>query len=117
MCLYDLRGKRRIEALFCTDVQATPVELLQWVVRHWSVQVAFAEGRAHLGLETQRQWSEKRLLVSPRSSGTVLPCHCACVAVKLERADPRAGNGVVSQNRADLCRLFALGAWASLARP
>ena len=47
-----------MEAFFCTDVQATPVEILPWVVRRWSVEVAFEEGRAHLGLETQRQWSD-----------------------------------------------------------
>jgi hypothetical protein len=51
-------GKRRIEAFFCTDVQATPVEILQWVVMRWAVEVTFAEGRTHLGLETQRQWSD-----------------------------------------------------------
>lgn len=54
----DLMGKRRIEAFFCTDVQATPVEILQWVVMRWAVEVTFAEGRTHLGLETQRQWSD-----------------------------------------------------------
>jgi hypothetical protein len=33
------------------------VQILQWVVMRWSVEVTFEEGRAHLGLETQRQWS------------------------------------------------------------
>jgi hypothetical protein len=56
--VYDLMGKRRIEAFFCTDVQATPVEILQWVVMRWAVEVTFAEGRTHLGLETQRQRSD-----------------------------------------------------------
>jgi hypothetical protein len=54
----DLMGKRRIETFFCTGVQATPVEILQWVVMRWAVEVTFAEGRTHLGLETQRQWSD-----------------------------------------------------------
>ena len=27
----------------------------------WSVEVTFEEARAHLGLETQRQWSEKAI--------------------------------------------------------
>ena len=43
---------------FCTDLQATPVEMLPWVVMRWSVEVTFEEGRAHLGLETQWQWSD-----------------------------------------------------------
>jgi hypothetical protein len=54
----DPAGKLRMEAFFCTDVQATPVQILQWVVMRWSVEVAFEESRAHLGLETQRQWSD-----------------------------------------------------------
>jgi hypothetical protein len=54
----DPEGKLRMEAFFCTDLQATPVELLQWVVMRWSVEVTFKEARTHLGLETQRQWSD-----------------------------------------------------------
>jgi DDE superfamily endonuclease len=53
----DPAGKLRMEAFFCTDLQATPVHILQWVVMRWSVEVTFEESRAHLGLETQRQWS------------------------------------------------------------
>jgi hypothetical protein len=55
----DPAGKLRLEAFFCTDLEATPVEMLQWVVMRWSIEVAFEEGRAHLGLETQRQWSDQ----------------------------------------------------------
>jgi hypothetical protein len=54
----DPEGKLRMEAFFCTDLAATPVEILQWVVMRWSVEVTFEEARAHLGLETQRQWSD-----------------------------------------------------------
>jgi hypothetical protein len=54
----DPEGKLRMEAFFCTDLGATPMEILQWVVMRWSVEVTFEEGRAHLGLETQRQWSD-----------------------------------------------------------
>ena len=53
----DPEGKRRMEAFFCTDLEATPIDVLQWVVMRWSVEVTFEEARAHLGLETQRQWS------------------------------------------------------------
>jgi DDE superfamily endonuclease/Archaeal putative transposase ISC1217 len=53
----DPEGKLRMEAFFCTDLQATPEQILAWVVMRWSVEVTFEEIRAHLGLETQRQWS------------------------------------------------------------
>lgn len=54
----DPEGQLRLEAFFCPDLQATPVEILQGVVMRWSVEVTCEEGRAHLGLETQRQWSD-----------------------------------------------------------
>jgi DDE superfamily endonuclease len=57
----DPGGKLRTEAFFCTDLQATPVQILQWVVMRWSVEVTFEEGRVHLGLETQRQWSDQAI--------------------------------------------------------
>jgi hypothetical protein len=54
-------GKLRMESFFCTDLQATPVQILEWVVMRWSVEVTFEEARAHLGLETQRQWSDQAI--------------------------------------------------------
>jgi hypothetical protein len=57
----DPEGKLRMEAFFCTNLQATPVEILQWVVMRWSVEVTFEEARAHLGVETQRQWSDRAI--------------------------------------------------------
>jgi hypothetical protein len=57
----DPEGKLRMEAFFCTDLQATPVQILEWVVMRWSVEVTFEEGRALLGLETQRQWSDQSI--------------------------------------------------------
>jgi DDE superfamily endonuclease len=55
----DREGKLRMEAFFCTNLQATPVEILQWVVMRWSVEVTFEEARAYLGVETQRQWLDR----------------------------------------------------------
>src|SRR5206468_12695105 len=57
----DPEGQLRMEAFFCTDLQATPVQILEWVVMRWSVEVTFEEGRAQLGLETQRQWSDQAI--------------------------------------------------------
>lgn len=57
----DPEGKLRMETFFCTDLEATPVEILPWVVMRWSVEVTFEESRAHLGLETQRQWSDRAI--------------------------------------------------------
>jgi hypothetical protein len=51
----DPEGKLSDAAFFCTDLHATPEQILHWVVRRWSVEVTFEEARTHLGLETQRQ--------------------------------------------------------------
>jgi hypothetical protein len=57
----DPEGKRCLEAFFGTDLAATPEQILPWVVMRWSVEVTCEEGRAHLGLETQRQWSNQAI--------------------------------------------------------
>jgi hypothetical protein len=58
----DPEGKLRDEAFGCTKLDASPAEIIEWIVMRWSVEVTFEEGRAHLGMETQRQWSEKAIL-------------------------------------------------------
>ena len=57
----DPAGKLWDAAFFCTDLHATPEQILHWVVMRWSVEVTFEEARAHLGLETQRQWADKAI--------------------------------------------------------
>jgi hypothetical protein len=54
----DPQGKFKPQALLCTDPQATPVQILQWFVLRWQLEVTFHEVRTHLGVETQRQWSD-----------------------------------------------------------
>jgi DDE superfamily endonuclease len=54
----DPEGKLQDAAFCCTDLQATPQQILHWVVMRWSMEVTFEEARAHLGVETQRQWSD-----------------------------------------------------------
>jgi hypothetical protein len=57
----DPEGTLRLEAFFCTDLWATPVEILPWVVMRWSVEVTCEEARVHLGVETPRQWSDRAI--------------------------------------------------------
>jgi hypothetical protein len=54
----DPQGKLSDAAFFCTNLHALPEQILHWVVMRWSVEVTFEEARAHLGVETQRQWSD-----------------------------------------------------------
>jgi len=46
------------QALLCTDLACDPTQIVSWFVRRWSVEITFQEVRAHLGVETQRQWSD-----------------------------------------------------------
>ena len=36
-------------------------QILTWFVRRWTVEVTFEEARAHLGMETQRQWNDRAI--------------------------------------------------------
>jgi hypothetical protein len=54
----DLAKPDRAEAFFSTDVDLKPEQIIEWFVLRWSVEVTFEESRRHLGVETQRQWSD-----------------------------------------------------------
>lgn len=48
--------------LLCPDHHADPAQIIGWCVWRWHVEITFHEGRAHRGVETQRQWSDVALL-------------------------------------------------------
>lgn len=54
----DPQGVFEPQALLCTDQNADPAQIIAWFVLRWQVEVTFHEVRAHLGVETQRQWSD-----------------------------------------------------------
>jgi hypothetical protein len=54
----DPSGKRPPKALFSTDPTQTAEQIVRDFMKRWSLEVTFEEGRAHLGIETQRQWSD-----------------------------------------------------------
>ena len=57
----DPDGKRSPQAFFSTDITHEPADIIALYVRRWQIEVIFAETRAHLGVETQRQWSDKAI--------------------------------------------------------
>ena len=54
----DPQGQDEPQAFLSTCVDHTPAQILSWFVRRWRMEVTFEETRAHLGMETQRQWSD-----------------------------------------------------------
>lgn len=57
----DPQGKFDAQAFLCTDLDVQAPQMLAWFVQRWQVEVTFEEARAHLGIETQRQWSDKAI--------------------------------------------------------
>lgn len=51
-------GEKEAEALFSTCKDNTATQIIEWFVLRWNLEVTFEETRAHLGIETQRQWSD-----------------------------------------------------------
>ena len=54
----DPSGKRETRAYLSTDLEMDACEIIRLYVRRWCVEVTFEEARRHLGVETQRQWSD-----------------------------------------------------------
>ena len=54
----DPAGRTETRAFLCTDTQQSAAQILTWYAMRWAVEVTFEETRRHLGVETQRQWSD-----------------------------------------------------------
>lgn len=59
--LRDPEGKLSPMALLSTDLNMSTEMIVAYFVRRWSIEVTFEEVRAHLGVETQRQWSDNAI--------------------------------------------------------
>ncbi|MBA3946074.1 MAG: transposase [Herpetosiphonaceae bacterium] len=58
----DPLGQYAPQALVCTSLEVAAKQIVEWFVLRWQLEVTFEEARAHLGVETQRQWSELAVL-------------------------------------------------------
>jgi len=54
-------GKNEAETFFSTNLTNSPTQIIEWFVLRWNIEVTFEETRAHLGIEMQRQWSERAI--------------------------------------------------------
>jgi hypothetical protein len=57
----DPQGRLSPYALFCTEPAVDALAVLDAYLQRWNVEVTFEEARAHLGLETQRQWTTRAI--------------------------------------------------------
>jgi hypothetical protein len=59
--IVDPTGAMEPMAIFSTDVERPVATIIAQFVRRWNVEVTFEETRRHLGVETQRQWSDQAI--------------------------------------------------------
>jgi hypothetical protein len=74
----DPSGLRDAQAFLCTDLNLEPSAILKRFVSRWRIETTFQEAREHLGVETQRQWSD---LAIPRvkPEGRLCARHRRCL--------------------------------------
>ena len=57
----DPLARFKTQVLLSTDLSATPSQIIEWFIQRWQMEVTHREVREHLGVETQRQWSNKAI--------------------------------------------------------
>ena len=81
----DPQGTFDPQALLCTDPSADPAQILEWFVLRWQLEVTFQEVRTHLGVETQRQWSDRAIA---RTTPALLGLWTTLAAHALQKRHP-----------------------------
>ena len=54
----DIQGTLDTQPVLLTGLAASSDQILTGFVQRWQLEVTFEEARRHLGMETQRQWSD-----------------------------------------------------------
>ena len=99
----DPQGEFTPQALLCTDPSADPTQILEWFVLRWQLEVTLQEVRAHLGVETQRQWSDQAIArTTPILMGLFSWTTLAAHLLRQQRALGPSHSGLVRQAVADL---------------
>lgn len=77
----DPAGKLDPLPLMSTDPLMTPERMVELFIDRWSLEVTFEQTREHLGVETQRQWSDKAIA---RSTPVLMGLY-SCVCLMADR--------------------------------
>ncbi len=91
--------RRDVQAAFLSTDQATDlITILQLFVRRWSIESTFAEVRRHLGVETQRQWSDL-------ATACTTPCLLALFSLVMFSGSAASPRGLIlTQARSLVCQ-------------
>jgi len=71
-----LTGGRRMQAFYSTCHNASAEQVLVWYAMRWSIEVAFQNGKTHLGFEEPQGWSRKAV---ERTAPTAMLLHTLIV--------------------------------------
>ena len=89
----DPTGRREPVPLFSLDVNLSGEQIIELFVERWSIEVTFEEVRAHLGVETQRQWSDGAI-------ARTTPVLMGLFSLLCLMANELLGNGVLEKGEA-----------------
>src|SRR6266571_4489987 len=105
----DPLGKRPPKAIFSSDPTQTAEQIVSDFMKRWSLEVTFEEGRAHLGIETQRQWSDQAIERStPLLFGLFSLVALVGHALRLDGQIPVAQTAWYHKHVATFCDVLAL---------
>lgn len=78
----DPEGELDPLPLMSTDLTISPEKIIALYIQRWNLEVTFEEVREHMGVETQRQWSDKAIArTTPILMGlyTIVCLICNCL--------------------------------------
>lgn len=87
----DPTGKKDPVPLFSTDVNLSGEQIIELFVERWSIEVTFEEVRAHVGVETQRQWSDGAIARTTPALMGMFSLVCLMANALLEGAELEKG--------------------------
>lgn len=79
-------GKNEAEVFFSTALSHSPTQIIELFVLRWNIEVTFEDVRAHLGVETQRQWSDKAI---QRSTPLLMGLYSLLTLIALKMNDTK----------------------------
>jgi hypothetical protein len=87
----DPTGKREPVPLFSTNVTLSAERIIELFIERWSIEVTFEEVRAHLGVETQRQWSDGAIARTTPALMGIFSLLCLITAALLQGKEIEKG--------------------------
>ena len=108
----DPQERFKPQALLSTNLAHTSEQMLTWFVRRWTIEVTFEEARAHLGMETQRQWNDRAIARATPALLSLYSIITLTAHLLIEKGDLCAQHGVVWQNSPHVFGCDGLGAAA-----